>query len=202
MSDFLDCSIINKWTILVACKSFCALTRTDNIHCNKIVSLEKAFDISVNNYRAWLKIFQNFLSLDFKDECLVVNDCNYYFTKENATLKLRHEKSNICLYFTINHIYCFLREFPNIYVHSLCLPDTSKLCFIELLNLFSTLPNDPETTQVIKNFEKKDYIIQFQKTIDLFELNVTAVHIYCCLHKFKKDFFVLYKLISIEKSNK
>lgn len=200
--DYLDCSVITKTILLLAFNGFCAITRSEHVVNNKISNYDYVFIISSCNYKSWIKIFQNFLSSEFNEECLVTDDCNYFFLKENNNLVLRHEKSNFIIKLNKNNIICLLRELSFLFVQTLCLPDSSKLCFVELLNYFCSLSNVPDGEKMIKQFGKKDFIFQFQLSIDLFNLNVSAVHIYCCLHKFKKDFFRLYKMRTLENEFK
>lgn len=202
MTKYIDCGVITNDLLLVAFKGYCALTETSNVEINSILNVDKMFVISFTNYAAWVKIFQNFLSKEFKDECLCVNNCNYYFTKGNNCLTVKHENLNFSVVLTVSNVCMLLKEFSLIFVHTLCLPDSSQICFTELLNFFSSLRLEPENEKIIKEFQKKDFIAQFQVTIATFNLNVSAVHIYCCLHKFKKDFVRLSKMRNLENDLK
>lgn len=196
MASYFDLSYINDNIVLCACKNYLLISNIDNVENSKIINPESCLLISIVRYPNWIKAFTNFLSQEtFTDECLVNKESNFLFKKENRNLKVEIDKNKTIFCFTKLDVKKILYEFSFLFVHCLSLPDDTKLCFFELLlNFESILEASNEGEKIIKNFTKKDFIDQFRNTITTFQLNVSAVHIYICLYRFKKEFLRLSKM--------
>lgn len=198
MASYLDLAYINDNIILCACTNYFLITNIENIKNCQIIKFDFCLLIPIVRYENWIKVFQNFLSEEiFKDEALVNNECNILFKKDSQKLKIENDKTKQKFCFTKSDVKKFLYNFSMLFVHCLCLPDETKICFFELLLTLESINHD--ANQVVDNFAKKDFIKHFQVTINTFSLNVSAVHVYVCLFRYKKDFI---KLTAMRKINK